>query len=177
MGHPTCSCRAALLGDIPESIDEKAACSLSPSDGGLPGVRPLERTPAIPSRVLSAISRRSKWVWLRTRGKSALPPLMVVSSFSYSDTMPIPLLFSWSTVSISSATIGRGGPSAPRTGCRPRGHSQAGSKTGSLKLPAADHVLKNANCAGDLDVPALTGQILITGRHPGVAQYSMFLCA
>jgi len=90
---------------------------------------------------------------------------MVVSSFSYSDTMPIPLLFSWSTVSISSATIGRGGPSAPRTGCRPRGHSQAGSKTGSLKLPAADHVLKNANCAGDLDVPALTGHILITGRH------------
>ena len=35
-------------------------------------------------------------------------------------------------------------------------------KTGALKLPAADHVLKNANCAGGLEAPALTGQILIT---------------
>src|SRR5271169_2760112 len=36
-------------------------------------------------------------------------------------------------------------------------------KTGAFKLPAADHVLKNANRADDLQAPSLTGEILITG--------------
>ena len=76
------SCFAAWLGVIPALMSFSAAETFSPGSGGRPGFLPRFLAAAMPSRVRSAISRRSKCAIAQKTWKTGSPAADDVSTSS-----------------------------------------------------------------------------------------------